>query len=85
MILVTLYDQIAAARREVALRKNVYATRICEGKMTLEEATKEYCNALAILKTLEDIAKRDDWELEAGWYFDKSIEEMLRKAAGGSQ
>lgn len=80
-MIITLEQQIAAARRELALRKNVYAKRIREGKMTLEQATTEYCNALAILKTLEAIEDGDFDNLEAGWHFGDQYSDMLEQAA----
>ena len=81
-MIISLEKQIAAQRRELALRKNVYAKRVREGKMTPEEAATEYLNALAILKTLDAIAKAlanpdcahiEMSHIEAGWYFDASL------------
>jgi len=78
-MIISLEKQIAAQRRELALRKNVYAKRVREGKMTIEAATTEYANALAILKTLEAMQRNDLADIEAGWFFEASLlEKQLR-------
>lgn len=78
---ITLDQQIAAARRELALRKNVYAKRIRERTMSLDQATREYCNALAILRTLEAIEEGTYENLEDGWHFDEqAVRDMLDRA-----
>jgi hypothetical protein len=63
---ITLEQQIAALRRELALRRNVYRKRVREGRMSLELATTEYCNMLAILLTLTAVSRRDYEGLDVG-------------------
>src|SRR5690606_16691359 len=49
---VPLDRQIAAAEREVALRRNVYPHRIATGKMTQAEADRHIAEMEAIVATL---------------------------------
>lgn len=46
-------EQIAEVRRELALRNNVYAKRVRDGKMKLAEADLCQARMLAVLATLE--------------------------------
>jgi len=49
---VTLDDQIACVRRELALRRNVYKRRVLDKKMTQEVADRELTHMEAVLETL---------------------------------
>lgn len=49
---IPLDRQIAAAEREVALRRNVYPHRIATGKMTQAEADRHIAEMEAVAKTL---------------------------------
>lgn len=51
----TLADQIAAVKREIAMRRNVYPRRVAEGRMTQAKADHEVAAMLAVLATLEGI------------------------------
>jgi hypothetical protein len=48
--MITRADKIAAIRREIALRKNVYPKRISLGKMSLEKANQEIEVMEAVLR-----------------------------------
>lgn len=48
----TLDEQVNCVRREIALRRNVYAKRIEAGKLTQEAATRELTLMQAVLVTL---------------------------------
>lgn len=50
---VPLSDMIACARREQALRKNVYPTLVAKGRMEQSEADTEIARMSAIITTLE--------------------------------
>lgn len=50
---VPLGDQVACARREQALRKNVYPQFVAKGRMDQEEADRELARMSAIITTLE--------------------------------
>lgn len=50
-----LAQQIACVRREIAMRKNVYAKRVSDGKMRRGEADHEIAAMTAVLETLEAI------------------------------
>jgi hypothetical protein len=54
---VSLADQIAAVKRELALRRVVYPKLILRGTMTDEKAEAELLAMEAVLSTLEDAAK----------------------------
>ena len=47
--MITRADKIAALKREIALRKNVYGKRIAAGSMTPEKASYEIAVMEAIL------------------------------------
>jgi hypothetical protein len=49
---VSLDDQIACVRRELALRRNVYKRRVLDKKMTQEVADRELVHMDAVLETL---------------------------------
>jgi hypothetical protein len=49
---VDLEAQIAAVKRELALRGNVYPKRVASGDMRQDEADRELRNMRAVLKTL---------------------------------
>jgi hypothetical protein len=48
--MITRADKIAAIRREIALRKNVYPKRISIGKMSLDKANREIEVMEAVLR-----------------------------------
>ena len=48
----TLAEQITAVRREIAMRKNIYPRRVCDGKMRRGEATHEIACMEQVLDTL---------------------------------
>ena len=50
-----LEAQIKCVRRELALRKNVYSKRVKQGKMTPDEARREYDLMQGVLETLEGL------------------------------
>lgn len=50
---VTLQDQIACVQRELAMRKQVYARRVTEGKMSPNTARLEILRMEAVLATLQ--------------------------------
>jgi hypothetical protein len=52
---VSLQDQIAEVRREVAMRQKVYVRLVYFGKMTDEEAATRAQNMAAVLRTLETL------------------------------
>jgi hypothetical protein len=49
---VSLDDQIACVRRELALRRNVYRRRVLDKKMSQEVADRELVHMEAVLGTL---------------------------------
>jgi hypothetical protein len=53
---VPLALQIACVKRELALRKNVYARRVADHKMRQGEADLELSHMAAVLDTLERLA-----------------------------
>jgi hypothetical protein len=59
---VSLEQQIACVKRELALRRNVYAKRVSQGYMKPILADHELASMTAVLRTLLDIDTR---ELEA--------------------
>jgi hypothetical protein len=50
----TLAEQIACAKRELALRRLVYRNRVAKNSMTQDEATHEIECMESIIKTLEN-------------------------------
>lgn len=52
---VSLADQIAEVRREIAMRQKVYPRQVHFGKMTDEEAAMRTQNMAAVLRTLETL------------------------------
>lgn len=53
--MIPLADQVRAAKRELALRRNVYPRRLRFGRMTQEEADREIAAMEAIVATLEQL------------------------------
>jgi hypothetical protein len=51
--LITLDEQIACVKREVALRKNVYPKQVAGGHMTRPEAERQLLHMEAVLETLQ--------------------------------
>lgn len=49
----TITEQIASAKRELALRKHVYPGMLATGKMTADQCRHEIECMEAIIKTLE--------------------------------
>lgn len=60
---VSLPEQIVAARREVGLRERVYPRWIAAGKMTQEKADAEIAAMKAILATLIEVDNERNPEL----------------------
>lgn len=56
---VSLADQRACAKREVAMRERVYARRVAAGSMTQTLADRELAAMRAIVETLEKLAEAD--------------------------
>lgn len=54
--------QVAAIRREIAIRMSVYPMRIAAGKMKKEKADYEIEVMNAVLKTLTNISHSDEAE-----------------------
>ena len=54
---VPLADQIAAVRREIHFRENVYPRWVSAGKMKQEKADSELRRMKAVLETLEDLLR----------------------------
>ena len=54
---ITLDGQIAAAKREAAMRRAVYARRVEDRKMSMDQACREIAAMEAILATLEALRK----------------------------
>jgi hypothetical protein len=50
---VSTEDQLKCLDRELALRRNVYARRVQEGKMSREDAAREYDTMRAVRRTVE--------------------------------
>jgi hypothetical protein len=49
---VPLRDQMACVTRELAMRRRVYPRFVSQGRMTVEEATREAWHMQAVLDTL---------------------------------
>lgn len=60
---ITIDDQIACARRELALRKNCYPNWIQKGRLRRENADREIAAMSAILETLEKVKAEEQKEL----------------------
>jgi phage gp16-like protein len=52
LMTITLDDQIACVRRELALRRSVYRRRVLDKKMTQDIADRELAHMEAVLETL---------------------------------
>lgn len=59
MTAVPLSDQIAAVRREIGMRKNVYPRWILNGKMPAAKAASEMSAMEAVLATLEELDAKE--------------------------
>lgn len=57
---VSLKDQIACARRELAIRENVYPRRVQRGDMTEVGMKKELAAMSAIIDTLEALERGEN-------------------------
>jgi hypothetical protein len=53
---ITLDDQIAAVKREVAMRERVYSRQVFNRKMTQKTADRELALMRAVLKTLMQLS-----------------------------
>jgi len=53
---ITLDDQIAAVKREIAMRERVYPREIGNGRMTQKLADRELALMQAVLNTLTELA-----------------------------
>lgn len=52
-------DQIAAARRELGMRRGVYPRRVADGKMKQAKADHEIAAMEAIIATLEAVEAKE--------------------------
>jgi hypothetical protein len=59
---VTLQQQIASVKREIAMRVNVYAKRVADGKMRKAEAEHELACMRSVLETLQKLKNCDENE-----------------------
>lgn len=57
---ITLADQIACVKREIAMRERVYPRRIADRLMTERKASLELAHMRAVLQTLQDAAGRKE-------------------------
>lgn len=57
---ISLKDQIACARRELAIRDKVYPRRVQTGDMTEAAMKKELAAMAAIIDTLEKLKRQED-------------------------
>jgi hypothetical protein len=57
---VSLKDQIACARRELAIRQRVFPKRVLTKQMTQESCDKELAAMTAIIDTLERLERGDE-------------------------
>lgn len=66
----TLRDQLASAKRELALRRSTYPRWVRENRMPREKADREIEAMAAIVATLQRCIDLDDvgiaWAIEAG-------------------
>ena len=51
----SLGDQIREVKREIALRRNVYAKQIARGHLAAEQAERQLALMLAVLESLEGL------------------------------
>jgi hypothetical protein len=59
---VTLREQIACVRRELALRRNVYNRQIARGTLHPGAAGEELQKMQSVLRTLEQLAAEKGWD-----------------------
>jgi 3-hydroxyacyl-CoA dehydrogenase len=59
-VVVTLVDQIAEVKREIAMRERVYARQIEAGKLKPEQAERQLSRMQAVLATVERVKRLDD-------------------------
>jgi hypothetical protein len=53
----SIEDQIAEVKREIAMRRRVYAGRVADGKMTAQAAARQTGVMEAVLATLQSVQK----------------------------
>jgi hypothetical protein len=59
-IVITLVEQIAEVKREIALRERVYAKQVAAGALKPEQADKQIGRMKAVLATVERVKRLDD-------------------------
>jgi rubrerythrin len=59
-VVITLVEQIAEVRREIALRERVYAKQVAAGTLKPEQADKQIGRMRAVLATVERVKRLDD-------------------------
>ena len=59
-VVITLVEQIAEVRREIALRERVYAKQVTAGTLKPEQADKQLARMQAVLATVERVKRLDD-------------------------
>lgn len=68
--MIPLGAQIAAVRREIAMRERVYPGWTASGRMTQAKAEHEIAAMKAVLETLLDVERKD---AEAAAYFGEAL------------
>lgn len=61
---VSIEDQVSCAKRELKMRKRVYARLVAEEKMSFEKSEREINGMTAIVKTLEEIGREESPQRE---------------------
>jgi 3-hydroxyacyl-CoA dehydrogenase len=59
-VVITLVEQIAEVRREIALRERVYAKQVGAGTLKPEQAERQLAKMQAVLATVERVKRLDD-------------------------
>jgi hypothetical protein len=59
-IVITLVEQIAEVKREIALRERVYAKQVAAGTLKPEQADRQIGRMKAVLATVERVKRLDD-------------------------
>lgn len=60
VIVITLDEQIAEVKREVAMRQRVYAKQVSAGTLKQEVADRQIARMMAVLATVERVKRLDD-------------------------
>jgi hypothetical protein len=57
--IITLWAQVQCVRREMAMRKRVYARRVQDGKMSQVTADRELAEMAAVYETLQRLERAE--------------------------